>query len=328
MKTELEINSAELNGLLNIPLTLNSGQTSQPAWREADNFFQELVLIKGSPCLLKISHQPNTKYPVIVRVSSRDEIPVEEIKDKVSEIFDLNFDLTSFYEFLKGDPRLAPTINFCSGLRLFKAHDPFECIISSISSANCSIIRWTRSIRDIKQKWGQCYHFSSGTFYTFPSPAILSIIPEHDLEEMQRYDEDLPGNFIFENNLKACGVGYRAKYIIQAAQMIHNQINLEKLAKMEYDEAYHTVLELPGVGPKVADCILLYGFGMGEAFPVDVWIKRIVEHLYFADEELKPQEVQDFGRERFEDYAGYVQLYLFHYARKSGLLDSLRPTKK
>jgi N-glycosylase/DNA lyase len=213
-------------------------------------------------------------------------------------------------------------------LRLFKAHDPFECIISSISSANCSIIRWTRSIRDIKQKWGHGYHFRSGTFYTFPSPATLSTTPEHDLEEMQRYEDDLPENFIFENNLQACGVGYRAKYIIRAAQIVQEHMNLEQLAKMRYKDAFHTVLELPGVGPKVADCILLYGFGMGEAFPVDVWIKRIVEHLYFPGEELKPQKVREFGMKEFGSYAGYVQLYLFHYARKSGLLDSLRTTKK
>jgi len=328
MKTELEINSAEFKGPLNLPLTLHSGQTSQPAWREDDNFFQELVFIKGTPCLLEVSHQPNTNLPVRVRVTSSDSIPDEEIKVKVSEIFDLNFDLNSFYKFLKDDPLLAPTIDFCRGLRLFKAHDPFECIISSISSANCSIIRWTRSINDIKQKWGVRYHYSSGNFHSFPAPEILANVPEHDLEEMQRCEEELPKDFVFENNLQACGVGYRAKYIITAAEMIQNQVNLEKLTKMKYNEAYQTVLELPGVGPKVADCILLYGFGRGEAFPVDVWIKRIIEHLYFPGEDLKPQEVRDFGRERFEDYAGYVQLYLFHYARKSGLLDSLRPAKK
>ena len=106
--------------------------------------------------------------------------------------------------------------------------------------------------------------------------------------------------------------------------MIQSEINLQKLSKMKYDKALNIILELPGVGPKVADCILLYGFGMGEAFPVDVWIKRIIEHLYFPGEELKPKEVREFGVERYGEWAGYVQLYLFHYARKSGLLESLR----
>jgi N-glycosylase/DNA lyase len=328
MKTDLEINSEEFKGPLNIPLTVNSGQTSQPAWKKDNKFFKELVLIKDTPCLLGVVHQINTESPVIVQALYSRKISNKLIKLKVSEIFDLNFNLDRFYQFLSEDPKLSPTINFCQGLRLFKAHNPFECIISSISSANCSIIRWTRSIQDIKHKWGQSYQLNSGNFYTFPSPAILSNVPEHDLEEMQRCEDDLPEDFVFENNLQACGVGYRAKYIIQAAQIVQDNVNLEKLAKMKYEDAFHTVLELPGVGPKVADCILLYGFGMGEAFPVDVWIKRIVEHLYFPGEELKPQAVRDFGREEFGDYAGYVQLYLFHYARKSGLLDSLRPNKK
>lgn len=328
MKTELEINSEEFKGPLNIPLTVNSGQTSQPAWKKDDNYFQELVLINGAPCLLEVAHQPGAKRPVEVRASFSYKITENQIKLKVMEIFDLNFDLNNFYQFLRNDPVLTPTIDFCHGLRLFKAHDPFECIISSISSANCSIIRWTRSIQDIKHQWGQGYHFSSGNFYTFPSPEILATVPEHDLEEMQRCEDELPDDFVFKNNLQACGVGYRAKYITQAAQIVQDKMSLEKLAKMRYEDAFHTVLELPGVGPKVADCILLYGFGMGEAFPVDVWIKRIVEHLYFPGKELKPHEVREFGREEFGDYAGYVQLYLFHYARKSGLLDSLRPTKK
>ncbi len=327
MKIELEINSAQFKGPLNIPLILQSGQTSQPPWEEEDNFFKELILINGSPCLLEVAHQPKTDSPVIVRASSPDEISDEDIKAKVSEIFDLNFDLNTFYKFLKNDPQLEPTIDFCQGLRLFKAHDPFECVISSISSANCSIIRWTRSIKDIKHKWGRGYHFSSGNYHTFPSPKILANIPEHDLEEMQRCEDDLPEDFVFKNNLQACGVGYRAKYIIQASKIVQNKLNLDDLARMKYEDAFHTILELPGVGPKVADCILLYGFGMGEAFPVDVWIKRIIEHLYFSSKELKPSEVREFGREIFGAYAGYVQLYLFHFARKSGLLESLRPRK-
>ena len=99
---------------------------------------------------------------------------------------------------------------------------------------------------------------------------------------------------------------------------------IQKLGKMGYNAAFNSLLELPGVGPKVADCILLYGFGFGKAFPVDVWIGRIVSELYFNGEEIKPPKARLFGMEKFGDYAGYVQLYMFHYARKSGLLDSLK----
>jgi N-glycosylase/DNA lyase len=282
-------------------------------------------MIDGAPCLVKIGYDntdPEGDLEIIAE--SPDDPAKKSVETSIREIFDLDHDLNQLYQFLGEDPKLAPTIDFCQGLRLFKAHNPFECIISSISSANCSILRWTRSVNDIKMKWGEEYQFSSGDFYTFPSPEVLSKVPEHDLEEMQRCEDTLPDDFIFKKNLQACGVGYRAKYIIKAASMVQSEINLEKLSKMKYENAFDTILELPGVGPKVADCILLYGFGMGNAFPVDVWIKRIIEHLYFPGEELKPQEAREFGIKRYGKWAGYVQLYLFHYARKSGLLESLR----
>jgi len=329
MILNFQIQTKELKGPLNLPLTIYSGQTSQPPWKEENGYYQELVMVEGNPCLLRIQHKDeDTESRLEIITESESKMSKKDVEYSVREIFGLNYDLNQLYDFLLRDPKLAPTIEFCNGLRLFKAHNPFECLISSISSANCSILRWTRSIQDIKHKWGDVYHFSSRDFYTFPSPAVLGQVPEHELEEMQRSEDDLPEDFEFKNNLQACGVGYRAKYIINAAKMVQYEIDLEKLAKMKYEKAFDTVLELPGVGPKVADCILLYDFGMGQAFPVDVWIKRIIEHLYFPSQDLKPQEVRAFGMEQFGDYAGFVQLYLFHYARKSGLLDELNKRNK
>lgn len=327
MKQEFELNSKEFKGPLNLSLTINSGQTSQPAWLKEKGYYQELVSIQTHPCLLQVSHLPIDEDKIKIQTYSHHKIAEDVLKKKLREIFDLNFDLNKFYDFLREDTNLEPTIDFCRGMRLFLAHDPFECIISSISSANCSIVRWSRSIHDIKQKWGNEYSFNNKNFYTFPSPEIISQLPEHDLEEMQRCEDHLPEDFEFINNLQACGVGYRAKYIIKAAEMILNEIKIENLAKMSYDEAFETILQIPGVGPKVADCILLYGFNKGEAFPVDVWIKRIVCELYFGGKDISVPKIREFGMEQFGKYAGYVQLYLFHYARKSGLLDRLNPKK-
>ncbi|PKL67175.1 MAG: DNA lyase [Methanobacteriales archaeon HGW-Methanobacteriales-1] len=322
---EFILNPQEFKGPCNLSLTITSGQTSQPAWKEKNGVFQELVLIENNPCLLKVAQRDDS---IITNTESPNKISEAAIKQKINHIFNLGFDLNHFYDFLREDPNLEPTIDFCGGMRLFMAHNPFECIISSISSANCSIVRWSRSIRDIKSKWGQEYLSGLEKFYTFPSSQIISQLPEHDLEEMQRCEDHLSEDFEFNNNLQSCGVGYRAKYIIKAAEMIQNEINLDKLAKMSYENAFETILELPGVGPKVADCILLYGFGMGEAFPVDVWIKRIVCHLYFNGKDISVPKIREFGMEEFGGYAGYTQLYLFHYARKSGLLDKLKPSKK
>ncbi len=167
------------------------------------------------------------------------------------------------------------------------------------------------------------YGFPSGTFYTFPSPHKVLQVPEHEVEELEQCGGEKNLDECV-NNLKACGVGYRGKYIRQAARMVEEEIDLTKFQKMDYNQAFQSLLEIPGVGPKVADCILLYGFGRGEAFPVDVWIKRIICQLYFNGKDVSVPKIRSFGMEKFGKFAGYVQLYLFHYARKSGLLKQLK----
>ena len=106
--------------------------------------------------------------------------------------------------------------------------------------------------------------------------------------------------------------------------MVQNEINLHEISKMNYENAFDTILKIPGVGPKVGDCILLYGYGFGKAFPVDIWISRIVAKLYFDGKNVTNPKMRKFGIERFGKYAGYTQLYLFHYARKSGLMKTLK----
>ena len=110
----------------------------------------------------------------------------------------------------------------------------------------------------------------------------------------------------------------------KASEILSLEMDFGEISKMSYDDAFDTILKLPGVGPKVADCILLYGFNFREAFPSDVWIKRIVSHLYFEGKDIKVPKIREFGMEEFGDYAGYVQLYLFHYARRSGLMNELK----
>lgn len=323
MQKHFQIKRNDFEGPFNLPLTIKSGQTSQPAWLEEEGYFQELITLEDKPCLIKIRcGSKDVDGSLDVEVESPEKIGLKPVQKKIKDIFGLNDDLNILYEFLDSDPQLKPTIEFCRGLRVFKAHDPFECVISSITSANNSIIRWNRSIRLMKEKWGDMYRFSPGNFYTFPSPQKILSAPEHEVEEL----EFCGGKKDVEecvNNLKACGVGYRSSYIKQAARMVTEDLDLNEVGRMDYEEAFQTLLEIPGVGPKVADCILLYGFGRGEAFPVDVWISRIISQLYFQGEKIKPDKIRSFGRERFGKYAGLVQLYLFHYARKSGLLNEL-----
>ena len=352
----------KINSLINIELTQESGQTSQSPWKHNSigniNHFDELIylnipsIINGLddetinlnrlPVLLKLSQDKsnlnefcylyefpkkveNNEFSLKSESFSKKEnnLIEDEIRNEINKIYDLDFDLEKFYDFLLNDEKLAPSVDFCKGLRLFIAKDPFECIISSICSANNSIARWTKSIDKIKSNWGRRFDFGSGAFYDFPSPNQFLDFYETDIEEA---DADGHSYEIecYSHNLKACGVGYRAPYMKKASKILIDEINMDEISSMSYDEAFDVILGLPGVGPKVADCILLYGFGFQEAFPSDVWIKRIVSHLYFDGEDISANKTREFGIEHFGDYAGYAQLYLFHYARKSGLMDKIK----
>ena len=358
------MSSLKFNSLINLKLTQESGQTSQSPWKHNSvgdtDEFNELIYLKVPsiinelndesinlnelPILLKLSQDKSNfnefsyLYEVPKKVGnhqfsnifeknnlSGNEIKTieNEINNELIKIYNLDFDLEKFYEFLLADEKLAPSVDFCNGLRLFMAKDPFECIISSICSANNSIARWTKSIDKIKYNWGEKVEFETGIFSGFPRPNQFLDFYETPIEEADAdghsYEIDC-----YTHNLKSCGVGYRAPYMKKASQMILDEMELDDIFNMNYEDAFDLILKMPGVGPKVADCILLYGFGFEEAFPSDVWIKRIVSHLYFDGKEISAQKTRDFGIEHFGDYAGYAQLYLFHYARKSGLMESIK----
>lgn len=358
------MSNLKFNSLINIKLTQESGQTSQAPWvyNSVGNMdeFSELIYLKAPsiinelndesinlnelPILLKLSQHKNDlnsfdcmyQFPKKVvnhqisndfnqeNLSSNEIKALEnEIESELTKIYDLDFSLEKFYDFLLADEKLAPSVDFCNGLRLFIARDPFECIISSICSANNSIARWTKSIDKIKSNWGEKVEFDSGLFYGFPSPNQFLDFYETPIEEAD-YDGHCYEIGCYTHNLKSCGVGYRAPYMKKASQMIIDEIDIDEMFSMDYDKAFDLILGLPGVGPKVADCILLYGFGFNEAFPSDVWIKRIVSHLYFDGKDISADKTREFGIEHFGDYAGYAQLYLFHYARKSGLMEKIK----
>jgi len=316
----------KFNSQINLKLSQESGQTSQSPWQVKGSSYCDMVEIAKKFILIKI-HQEDISYlnieyevPIANQNKSINELAIE---NEVARIFDLNFDLNKFYSYLAEDDKLKPAIDFCRGLRLFLAKDPFEAFVSSIASANNSIARWTKSISKIRKKWGTPVDFHSGTFYSFPSPEMLMSVYEDDFEEYEACGRSVEIECCMKN-LKACGVGYRAPYMKKTSEILAIEEYLHEIQNMKYDEAFETVLSLPGVGPKVADCILLYGYGFREAFPSDVWIKRIVSHLYFNSKDISVDKVRDFGMEEFGDYAGYVQLYLFHYARKSGLMKKLK----
>lgn len=294
----------EYYGDFDLELTMNSGQTSQPPWTKKDDKYYEVLSIEDDDILVEIS-QDDLNNPLRVKYYAENDVNVDLIRDKIYYIFDLNYDITQVYDYLNQMPELNNVYEFNSGLRLFKAQYPFECIISSICSANNSIKRWTKSINDIKENHGNVLVFNNDKYYTFPRE--------------EKFIE------ITSNQLKNYGVGYRDKYMLNSTNMIlENPHFHEEIWKSSYDESFKKILELEGVGPKVADCILLYGYNKHEAYPVDVWINRITTYLYFKNQNVTNKKIMNFAQEKFGEYSGYIQLYLFNYARLSGLMNKLK----
>ena len=143
---------------IDLELTQLSGQTSQPPWCEVDGTFSNVVDVNGNQAIFNVKQSGE-----FLDFNYSGDISDRQAIDKLNYIFDLDFDLDKFYKYLGNHAELAEMSKFCSGLRLFLANDPFECIISSICSANNSIKRWTKSISQIKENWGNQH----GNYYTF-----------------------------------------------------------------------------------------------------------------------------------------------------------------
>lgn len=294
-------------GDFDLKLTMDSGQTSQPPWTCVEGYYFEVLSIGDENVLVKI-RQDSLNDSLEVTYYSKGDVADKLIKDKLFYIFDLDYNINEVYDFLENNNELNDVYDFNRGLRLFKAQYPFESIISSICSANNSIKRWTNSINDLKKECGFAHDFAGKTYYSFPDEEMFLQIPE--------------------DKLKTFGVGYRSSYMLNSTKhILFAEDYHKKIFNMSYKDAYDEIIKLEGVGPKVADCILLYAYNKHEAYPVDVWINRITTYLYFNGQKPTNKKIMEFAQDKFGEYSGYIQLYLFNYARLSGLMDKLKVKK-
>lgn len=191
------------------------------------------------------------------------------------------------------------------GLRLIR-QDPFQCFISFIVSSNSNIQKIKSSLEKISIKFGKKIQFDNKEFYMFPEPKKIA---NATIQEIQN-----------------CGVGYRAKFIIDAAKMVESrQIDFDQLKKSNYQNAKETILAVPGIGNKVADCILLFSLDKLEAFPLDRWMIRILKKYYLEKFELETKSITEKQYnilhekilKHFGPYAGYAQQFLFKMEREN-----------
>jgi N-glycosylase/DNA lyase len=302
----VNITTGFVNGPLNLTETILSGQTGEPEWFTEGGVFNDVEVLDGTPIKYALSQAGDTdNFSLQVRAVTGAQIPhTDEIattlKNHLVRVLGLEDDLNFFYsKFADEDKVLSLTFRNLRGLRLMRGTNLFEALICSILSQNNSVRLWNRSARLMMKHYGREVSFLDGSHeFLFPQPETLAKLNPRELRSKT-------------------SMGYRAKPIVMVSRMIVNhEFDLSKLANEPYDDAKQVLLELPGVGPKVADCFLLYGAGRLEAAPVDVWIHRIVSKLYFRGRKASRMKTATFLRERFREWAGYAQLYLFDYARR------------
>lgn len=210
--------------------------------------------------------------------------------------FRLEDDLDTIHQSISVDMKMKEVVRQFSGMRLLR-QDPFETLISFIISQTSNIPRITSTIERLSRSYGRRIRFLNKNYYAFPEPEQLARVQESDLRKL--------------------GLGYRAPYVREAAIAVHEgSMDLEGLRGKTYGVARKELMELKGVGPKVADCVLLFSLDKLEAFPVDRWMKRVIGELYFHGIAPSEKRIQEWAGTNFGTYAGYAQQYLFHFRRK------------
>lgn len=224
------------------------------------------------------------------------------IEDVVTDYFDLKTDYTKLKKELSSiDEYLKQSIEFGYGIRILN-QDLWECIISFIISANNNIPRIKKIIEKLSLNYGKEIEFQGKKYYTFPTAESLSKASVEDLRGM--------------------GLGFRDKRVFKTTRMIlDKEIDLEKLISSD-DTSYieEELLKLDGVGEKVANCIMLFSLKRYDSFPVDVWVRRVMNDLYFHEEDeekLSKTKIKNLAEEKFSNYQGLAQQYLFYWRREN-----------
>ena len=267
----------------NLEYTLESGQSFR--WHRIDEAYYGVV--EGQ--ILKIQQDNDT---LIIESSETNDQAT--FTSQISHYLDLHRDLAYILDTVNVDAYIDRAINRFRGMRLLN-QELWETIASFILSQNNNITRIRNIIRTLSERFGQKVEYDGYVDYTFPTPHALA---NAGIEQ------------IFE-----CRTGYRASYLWNAANNVVNGVLvLDTLKQLDYVNAKHELMQLDGVGEKVADCICLFSLGHLTALPIDVWIKRIFERVYLR-KTAKPREIQDFAKQYFGEHVGYAQQYLFHYAQ-------------
>jgi N-glycosylase/DNA lyase len=240
--------------------------------------------------------------PVFISQPSPNQLHCTPGQKKiVSHYLGLDHDLTKLAAtFPPNDAPLRQAMGWCPGLRILR-QPAWECLATFITSSLKQVPHIRQISLTLRQRFGQPVNAPDlPAQWSYPTPAALAAAGEAAL--------------------RACGLGYRAPFLHRTADDIASgRFDPAALTSLPDDEARAALCQLHGVGEKIANCALLFGWHRLAAFPVDVWVERVLRQLYFADNpEVKSKTLRDFARTHFGPAGGYAQQFLFHHARMSG----------
>lgn len=226
-----------------------------------------------------------------------------DIKEVVEDYFDLNRDYEKIKEILsKIDDNMKKSVEYGKGIRILN-QDLWETIISFIISANNNIPRIKGIIERLSKNYGKEIDYNGEKYYTFPTAQELKDV------SVEKY--------------RKLGLGFRDIRLYETTKMILNgEVDLDELKNNPNTmEVRDKLLTLSGVGPKVADCILLFSdLKRFEVFPIDVWVRRVMNDLYIKNEDetkVNKKQIEKIAKEKFGDLAGLAQQYLFYWRREA-----------
>ncbi len=234
-------------------------------------------------------------------VSQRDDAVIlydtsyEDFINIWHDFFDLSTDYSAIKKAVAVDSYMREAINYGYGIRILK-QDLWETLISFIISASNNVPRIKGIVERLCIAFGEAIEYRGRVYYSFPAPQKMSSLALDELSVIRS--------------------GFRDKYIIDACKKTSSgYLMLDSLCDMTTQEAKKALMSINGIGEKVSNCILLFGLGRVDSFPVDVWIKRIMEYCYF-DSEQSIDTISSLAKEKFGDLGGYAQQYLFYWARE------------
>jgi len=272
----------------NLKYTLECGQCFR--WKK-DLYEKDTYIGVISDRVLKVRQVCDTLY---VKSSSYDNL--EQV---VKKYFDLEKDYYSIEKRISNiDKNVNKAVKNTSGIRHLN-QDFFETLISYIISANNNIPRISKSVNEISKRYGKKVIFEGNEYYLFPTP-----------QELKEVTKD---------EYRACGVGFRDSYIFSTVkEVLDGKIEFSKINDMSTEQLRKLLLTFKGVGPKVADCILLFACNRQEVFPIDVWVERVMSVLYFKEAKgaMSKKEILKYADEKFGQDAGIIQQHLFYNMRE------------